>query len=55
MVPATGPGRAHPARVDRREGQRRVDAVVKRSPGLSPRQVDQLGALLELVVRQPLE
>jgi DNA-binding MarR family transcriptional regulator len=57
-----GPGRAIRHRITetgeavRREGQRRVNVVVKRSfAGLSPRQVDQLGALLELVLRQPLD
>jgi len=59
-VPA--PGRAIRHRITdqgeavRREGERRVTAVLKRSlGGLSPKQLDQLGALLELVLRQPLD
>jgi DNA-binding MarR family transcriptional regulator len=59
-VPA--PGRAIRHRITdkgeavRREGARRVTAVTKRSfAGLSQDQVDQLGALLELVLRQPLD
>jgi DNA-binding MarR family transcriptional regulator len=59
-VPA--PGRAIRHRITaegeavRREGARRVSAVVKRSfAGLSPDQVDQLGAMLELVLQQPLD
>src|SRR5947207_8870399 len=56
------PGRAIRHRITdkgeavRREGARRVSAVFTRSfAGLSPQQVDQLGALLELVLRHPLE
>jgi DNA-binding MarR family transcriptional regulator len=59
-VPA--PGRAIRHRITgkgeaiRSEGQRRVTAVIKRSfAGLSPNQVDQLGALLERVLQQPLD
>jgi DNA-binding MarR family transcriptional regulator len=59
-VPA--PGRAIRHRITdkgeavRREGARRVTGVVERSfAGLSPDQVDQLGALLELVLQQPVE
>jgi len=59
-VPA--PGRAIRHRITdkgeavRREGARRLTGVVERSfAGLSPDQVDQLGALLELVLQQPLE
>jgi DNA-binding MarR family transcriptional regulator len=58
-VPA--PGRAIRHRITekgeavRGEGARRVTAVFKRSfAGLRPDQVDQLGALLELVLGQPL-
>jgi DNA-binding MarR family transcriptional regulator len=57
-VPA--PGRAVRHRITaegeaiRREGQGRVTAVVERSfAGLSPDQLDQLGALLERVLQQP--
>jgi DNA-binding MarR family transcriptional regulator len=40
----------------RREGDRRVAAALERSfAGLSPKQLDQLGALLELVLAQPLD
>jgi DNA-binding MarR family transcriptional regulator len=59
-VPA--PGRAIRHRITekgeavRREGTRRVNAVVKRSfAGLSPEQIDQLGVLLELVLQRPLD
>jgi DNA-binding MarR family transcriptional regulator len=59
-VPA--PGRAIRHRITdkgeavRREGARRHTGVVERSfAGLSPDQVDQLGALLELVLQQPLQ
>lgn len=59
-VPA--PGRAIRHRITekgeavRREGSRRVNAVVKRSfAGLSPEQIDQLGVLLELVLQRPLD
>jgi DNA-binding MarR family transcriptional regulator len=59
-VPA--PGRAIRHRITdkgeavRREGERRVRAVVERSfAGLTRAQIDQLGALLELVLQQPLE
>lgn|SRR6266536_1177498 len=59
-VPA--PGRAIRHRVTergdkvRREGDRRVAAVLERSfAGLSQHQLDQLGALLELVLREPLD
>jgi DNA-binding MarR family transcriptional regulator len=59
-VPA--PGRAIRHRITpqgeavRREGARRVSATVRRSlAGLSPEQVDQLGALLELVLQHPLD
>jgi DNA-binding MarR family transcriptional regulator len=59
-VPA--PGRAIRHRITdagekiRSEGTRRVSAVFARSfAGLDPQQIDQLGALLELVLQQPLE
>jgi DNA-binding MarR family transcriptional regulator len=59
-VPA--PGRAIRHRITskgeaiRSEGERRVAAVIERSfAGLSPNQVDQLGALLERVLQQPLD
>jgi DNA-binding MarR family transcriptional regulator len=59
-VPA--PGRAIRHRITakgeavRSEGDRRVTAVVERSfAGLGPDEVDQLGALLELVLREPLD
>jgi len=59
-VPA--PGRAIRHRITakgeaiRSEGEQRVTAVVERSfAGLSPHQVEQLGALLELVLQQPLD
>lgn len=55
-VPA--PGRAIRHRITdevvRREGARRVTAVARGSfAGLTPDQVDQLGALLELVLQRP--
>jgi DNA-binding MarR family transcriptional regulator len=56
-----GPGRAVRHRITgkgetiRREGDRRVTAVVRRSfAGLTADQLDQLGALLELVLQKPL-
>jgi DNA-binding MarR family transcriptional regulator len=55
------PGRAIRHRITdkgeavRREGTRRATAVIRRSfAGLSAEQVDQLGELLELVLRRPL-
>jgi DNA-binding MarR family transcriptional regulator len=59
-VPA--PGRAIRHRITDRgeavrgEGERRVTAVLERSfAGLSPEQLDQLGALLERVLEEPLD
>jgi DNA-binding MarR family transcriptional regulator len=59
-VPA--PGRAIRHRITdkgeavRSEGDRRVTAVLERSlAGLSPDQLDQLGALLEHVLQEPLD
>ena len=56
-----GPGRAIRHRITdkgeavRREGTRRATAVIRRSfAGLSAGQVDQLGELLELVLRRPV-
>jgi DNA-binding MarR family transcriptional regulator len=55
------PGRAIRHRITdrgeavRREGTRRASAVIRRSlAGLSAEQIDQLGGLLELVLRRPL-
>jgi len=57
-----GPGRAIRHRITdegeaiRREGHRRVAKIQRRSLGvLTPEQLDQLGDLLDIVLRQPLD